>query len=70
MSGVGLSKRALDTLEKENITTVGDVLDRLEKGEAAMLSIEGFGRKSLADIKKGLRKLGYELPEAVEEPTI
>ena len=31
-------------------------------------SIEGFGRKSLIDIKKKLRALGYELPEAVETP--
>jgi large subunit ribosomal protein L31 len=67
---LGLSKRILDILEKQEITKVGDVMERLEKGEAALLDIEGFGRKSLADIKKGLRKLGYELPEAVEEPTI
>ena len=38
------------------------------EGEAAVLSIEGFGRKSLIDIKKKLRALGYELPEAVESP--
>ena len=32
--------------------------------EAALLNLDGFGRKSLADLKKGLRKFGYEIPEA------
>ena len=41
---------------------------KLGEGEAAVLTIEGFGRKSLIDIKKKLRALGYELPEAVETP--
>ena len=31
------------------------------------MSISGFGRKSLSDLKKSLRKLGYELPEAAKE---
>jgi len=33
-----------------------------------VLSIEGFGRKSLIDIKKKLRSLGYELPQVEETP--
>ena len=36
-------------------------------GESALLEIDGFGRKSLADLKKRLRQIGYELPEAMEE---
>ena len=39
----------------------------LETGEASLLAVDGFGRKSLADLKKRLRQLGYELPEAAEE---
>jgi large subunit ribosomal protein L31 len=35
-----------------------------------MLEIEGFGRKSLADLKKKLRQLGYELPEAADEVVV
>jgi large subunit ribosomal protein L31 len=62
-----LSKRALDTLAKAGLTKVGDVFEKLEKGEDALLSIDGFGRKSLADLKKRLRQLGYTLPEASEE---
>lgn len=65
-----LNKRILDSLAKEEITVVGQVLKRLEGGETALLEIEGFGRKSLADLKKALRKMGYELPEAADELAI
>ena len=67
---LGLTKRAIDILAGAEITNVGHVMAHLEKGEAALLNIEGFGRKSLADLKKSLRKLGYELPEAAEEITV
>jgi large subunit ribosomal protein L31 len=46
---------------------VGQALERLGQGENALLEIDGFGRKSLIDLKKGLRNLGYELPTASEE---
>jgi len=62
-----LGTRPTEALAKAGITAVGQVLDRLAMGEASLLSIEGFGRKSLADLKKRLRQLGYQLPEAAEE---
>ena len=62
-----LGKRAVDSLTKAGITKVGQALDRLALGENALLSIDGFGRKSLADLKKRLRQFGYELPEAAQE---
>jgi large subunit ribosomal protein L31 len=62
-----LGARAIDALTKAEILTVGQALDRLAQGEASLLAVEGFGRKSLADLKKRLRQLGYELPEAAEE---
>jgi large subunit ribosomal protein L31 len=65
-----LSKRALDSLAKAGLTKVGDVLEKLEIGEDALLSIDGFGRKSLADLKKRLRQLGYTLPEASEQVVV
>jgi large subunit ribosomal protein L31 len=65
-----LNKRAVDSLAKAGITNVGQVLEKLESGEAAVLAIDGFGRKSLADLKKRLRQLGYELPEAAQEVSI
>ena len=62
-----LGTRATEALAKAGVTKVGQVLDRLALGEAAVLSIEGFGRKSLADLKKRLRQMGDQLPEAAEE---
>jgi len=62
-----LGTRAIDALAKAEILTVGQALDKLAQGEASLLAVEGFGRKSLADLKKRLRQLGYELPEAAEE---
>lgn len=61
-----LSKRSTDILTKAEITKVGDVMTALEKGEQTLLDIDGFGRKSLADLKKALRKFGYQLPEIDE----
>jgi large subunit ribosomal protein L31 len=65
-----LGTRPTDVLAKAGITTVGDALERLETGEASLLAVEGFGRKSLASLKKRLRQFGYELPEAAEEITV
>jgi len=62
-----LGKRATDSLEKAGISNVGQVLDMLQTGETSLLAVEGFGRKSLADLKKRLRQLGYQLPEAAQE---
>jgi large subunit ribosomal protein L31 len=65
-----LGSRPTESLAKAGINNVGDVLAKLASGEAAVLAIEGFGRKSLADLKKRLRQFGYELPEAAEEITV
>ena len=65
-----LGKRATDSLAKADITIVGQALEKLALGEAAVLAIDGFGRKSLADLKKRLRQFGYEIPEAAEEITV
>ncbi|MBN2149236.1 MAG: 50S ribosomal protein L31 [Anaerolineales bacterium] len=62
-----LGSRPTEALAKANITTVGDIIALLAKGESAVLAVDGFGRKSLADLKKRLRQLGYELPEAAAE---
>jgi large subunit ribosomal protein L31 len=62
-----LGTRATEALVKAGLTKVGDILAKLNEGEAALLAIEGFGRKSLIDLKKKLRQFGYELPKAAEE---
>lgn len=70
ISELELGSRPTESLTKAGINTVGDVLAKMANGEAAILAIEGFGRKSLADLKKRLRQFGYELPEAAEEITV
>jgi large subunit ribosomal protein L31 len=62
-----LGTRATDALAKAGIVNVGQALDKMSEGVANLLAIDGFGRKSLADLKKRLRQFGYELPEAAEE---
>lgn len=67
---LGLGTRVDNVLEEAGVKTIADVLARLEGGEKAMLDISGFGRKSLIDLKKALRQLGYKIPEAAEEITV
>lgn len=62
-----MAKRAVDALAAAGVVTVGQALEKLEAGEVGLLDIDGFGRKSLIDLKKQLRQLGYQLPEAAEE---
>lgn len=64
MADFELSSRAVDALAKAEITTIGQFLEKLAGGDQAVLDIEGFGRKSLIDLKKKLRSLGYALPAA------
>ncbi len=65
-----LGPRVTDKLAKAGIVNVGQALDKLALGEASLLSIDGFGRKSLADLKKRLRSFGYSIPEEGEEITV
>lgn len=67
ISELDLGTRATDALARADIVKVGQVLEMMETGEASLLAVEGFGRKSLADLKKRLRQFGYQLPEAVKE---
>ncbi len=67
---LNLGTRVDNVLQEAGLNTVGDVLERLEGGEQAMLDVSGFGRKSLIDLKKALRQQGYKLPEAAEEITV
>ena len=64
---IGLPARATDALVKAGLTTIGQVIAKLAEGETALLNIDGFGRKSLIDMKKSLRAQGYDLPAAANE---
>jgi len=59
-----LGNRSTDALIKAGLETVGKIFELFEKGDEALLAVDGFGRKSLIDLKKRLRALGYEVPEA------
>lgn len=61
-----LGVRVFNSLKRTGITTVGDVLDLLEKGESAMLSIRNFGEKSLTELKAKMIEKGY-MEEEVEK---
>jgi large subunit ribosomal protein L31 len=65
-----LGGRIESSLDKAGIETVGQALERLQEGDSGLLDIDGFGRKSLADLKRELKRRGYELPEAAEEPQV
>ena len=64
IADLGLGTRPTDVLATAGITTVGQVMERLAAGDDAVLAIDGFGRKSLIDLKKRLRQLGYQIPES------
>jgi len=59
IENLDLSVRVFNSLKRTGITTVGEVLDMLEKGAEAMLSIRNFGEKSLDELKERLREKGY-----------
>lgn len=67
ISELEIGSRATEALKKAGIENAGQVIEKLAEGEAALLAIEGFGRKSLIDLKKKLRGLGYQLPAAADE---
>ena len=62
-----LSVRVYTCLKRTGITTVGEVLEKLAKGDDEMLSIRNFGTKSLVELKEKLRVRGL-LPAEPEEP--
>jgi large subunit ribosomal protein L31 len=62
-----LGKRALDAFKAAGIENAGQFIKKLGEGDEAVLAIDGVGRKSLADAKKALRRLGYDLPETEAE---
>jgi len=60
---LNLGARAEAALSKAGIITVGQILEKLEQGgDQALLDVDGFGHKNLADTKKRLRARGFDLP--------
>jgi large subunit ribosomal protein L31 len=61
-----LGTRPTDALLKADLQNVGQIFELLQKGDDALLAVDGFGRKSLIDLKKRLRAFGYEVPATTE----
>ena len=61
---LALSPRATDSLKKAGVLTVGQVVEKLAEGDNGLLQIAGFGQSALTSVKKKLRALEIELPEA------
>jgi DNA-directed RNA polymerase subunit alpha len=64
-----LSVRVFNSLKRTGITTIGDVLDMLDRGPDAMLAIRNFGEKSLDELEEKLRGKGYLQGKEEEEET-
>jgi DNA-directed RNA polymerase subunit alpha len=62
-----LSVRVFNSLKRTGITTIGDVLDMLDRGADAMLAIRNFGEKSLDELTEKLRAKGYLKDDQAEE---
>lgn len=54
-----LTVRAYNCLKRAGITKVGEVLEKLDKGEEEILAIRNFGRKSLNELVEKLDNKGY-----------
>jgi len=62
-----LSVRVFNSLKRTGITSIGDVLDMLNRGSDAMLAIRNFGEKSLDELVDKLREKGYWPIDGEEE---
>lgn len=59
IENLDLSVRVFNSLKRTGITTVGEVLELLEKGDEAVMSIRNFGEKSLDELRLKMREKGY-----------
>ncbi|MBX3080086.1 MAG: DNA-directed RNA polymerase subunit alpha [Anaerolineae bacterium] len=62
IESLDLSVRVFNSLKRTGITTVGEVLEMLDRGPDAMLAIRNFGEKSLDELVTRLKEKGF-LPQ-------
>jgi len=67
IENLDLSVRVFNSLKRTGITTVGDVLELLEKGDEAVMSIRNFGEKSLDELRQKMQEKGFLRDEKVVE---
>ena len=58
--------RVFNSLKRTGITTIGEVLEMLDRGPDAMLAIRNFGEKSLDELVTRLKEKGYPGTKAAE----
>jgi DNA-directed RNA polymerase subunit alpha len=59
IENLDLSVRVFNSLKRTGITTVGEVLELLDKGDEAVMSIRNFGEKSLDELRQKMNEKGY-----------
>ncbi|HLE73151.1 MAG TPA: DNA-directed RNA polymerase subunit alpha, partial [Anaerolineales bacterium] len=59
IENLDLSVRVFNSLKRAGITTVGEVLELLEKGQDAVMSIRNFGDKSMDELVEKMQEKGY-----------
>jgi len=69
IENLDLSVRVFNSLKRTGVTTVGDVLDLLEKGDEAVMSIRNFGEKSLDELRQKMVEKGFLQQNDDEEDT-
>jgi DNA-directed RNA polymerase subunit alpha len=67
-----LTVRAYNCLKRAGITQVGEILEKLQKGEEEILAIRNFGQKSLDELMEKLREKGFldELERVVADSEV
>jgi DNA-directed RNA polymerase subunit alpha len=69
IENLDLSVRVFNSLKRTGITTIGEVIDLLAKGDEAVMSIRNFGEKSLTELRLRMTEKGYLEDEEDEEET-
>jgi len=59
IENLDLSVRVFNSLKRTGVTTVGDVIELLDKGEEAVMSIRNFGEKSLDELRQKMAEKGF-----------
>lgn len=59
IENLDLSVRVFNSLKRTGITTVGDVLELIEKGSEAVMSIRNFGEKSFDELRQKMQEKGF-----------
>ncbi len=62
-----LSVRVFNSLKRAGITNIGEIIELMEKGDDAVLSIRNFGVKSLLELRDKMVEKGYVLEGILDD---